>query len=147
VHPGSAQSISSAGWPTHGPFSLLLPLTTGSRTLGALLRCLAPAPSHCRPDPVSSRPTCQPRRPASPRPRCPPLSHGNASSARATAEPLPPEAAPLPHTTPRPPTLALPHFLHASVVLPQTPPPLPPRRPPFKREPHHRWSILLSPTP
>jgi hypothetical protein len=122
VHPGSAQSISSAGWPTRGPFSLPLPLTTGSRTLGALLRCLAPAPSHCRPDPVSSRPTCQPRCPASPRPRRPPLSRGKATA----------HARRLPSLSPAtlgPPSLSPP--LHPRVARP--PPPLL-----KKGEPQHR---------
>jgi hypothetical protein len=60
VLPGLAHSFSAAGRPTRGPFSLLLPLTTGSRALGTSPRCLPPhnsaddrAPS--RPGPPVSR--------------------------------------------------------------------------------------------
>jgi hypothetical protein len=73
--------------------------------------------------PIASRPTCQPRRPASCRPRRPPLTRGNAPPHAASRPPLSPSLSPTP-----PPCGAHPSG-------PPSPPlPLKPsRRPPAKK--------------
>jgi hypothetical protein len=94
--------------------------------------CPAPHPAADDRAPVASRPTCQPHRPASRRPRRSPLSRGNAPPARAAAGPLRHRrhAAALLHTAPGPPL---------SPSLSPTPPPrgvhpsAPPRRFSLKR--------------
>jgi hypothetical protein len=56
----------------------VLPTPPVSAAPNASPRCPAPHPATDDRAPVASRPTCQPRRPTSRRPRRSPLSHGNA---------------------------------------------------------------------
>jgi hypothetical protein len=120
----------------------VLPAPPVSAAPTASPRCLALHPAADDRAPVTSRPTCQPPRPASRRPRRPPLSRGNTPPARTAVGPLP-RHRDVRHRAQAPPLpLSLPLRLHAAPTLPAPSPPLP-----FKTElpPADRIFLPLEP--
>jgi hypothetical protein len=105
-------------------------------------RCLAPHPSTDDRGPVTSRPTCQPRRPRRPDPVALHCRARNAAAARAAAGPLPHAAVPrrYPRCAQSPP-LFLPLSCSASTWCPPLRAP-PPRRSPLKWSRRHRPNFL-----
>jgi hypothetical protein len=122
----------------------VLPALPASAAPTVSPRYLTPHPAADDRAPVASRPTSQPCRPASRRPRHIPLSRGNAPPTRAAAGPLPRrcQVVALLHATPRGPlSRSLSPSPPPRGAHPSAPPPSPPL--PFKTEPPLAGRIFL----